>query len=232
MPAFEVQARAKIGNHIDYLTEKYSSLRVWTWCNFQNDIHEITADTPENLLAALDEFKAYYDVMEETQISSSVRLITQKCICSRETTLHDNIQELEILNLMPVYSAGGWNVYRFIAFKHEAFTELLNRGEQKGFVVEVFEMVPFNGMVSDNLIPLNTMIANLTEKQMNAVVAAYNNGYYQTPRSVNVKKIAERVKVPRTTLQEHLNKAENKLISSIVPQILLFNRKMRGSAMP
>ena len=232
MPAFEVQVRAKIGNHIDYLTEKYPSLRVWTWCNFQNDIHEITADTPENLLAALDEFKAYYDVMEETQISSSVRLITQKCICSRETTLHDNIQELEILNLMPVYSAGGWNVYRFIAFKHEAFTELLNRGEQQGFEVEVLEMVPFNGMVSDNLIPLNTMIANLTEKQMNAVVAAYNNGYYQTPRSVNVQKIAERVKVPRTTLQEHLNKAENKLISSIVPQILLFNRKMRGSAMP
>ena len=231
MPAFEVQVRAKIGNHIDYLTEKYPSLRIWTWCNFQNDIHEITADKPENLLAALEEFKAFYDVQEETPISSSVRLITQKCICSSETTLHDNIRELEILNLMPVYSAGGWNVYRFIAFKHEAFTELLNRGEKQGFEVEVLEMVPFNGMVSDNLIPLNTMISNLTEKQMNAVVAAYNNGYYQTPRSVNVQKIADRIKVPRTTLQEHLNKAENKLISSIVPQILLFNRKTQGVAM-
>lgn len=232
MPAFEVQVRAKIGNHIDYLTEKYPSLRLCTWCNFQNDIHEITADNPENLQAALDEFKSYYDVMEETPISSSVRLITQKCICSRETTLHDNIQELEILNLMPVYSTGGWNVYRFIAFKHEAFTELLNRGENLGFELEVLEMIPFNGMVSDNLIPLNTVIANLTEKQMNAVVAAYNNGYYQTPRSVNVQKIAERVRVPRTTLQEHLNKAENKLISSLIPQILLFNRKTLGSAMP
>ena len=231
MSAFEVQVRARIGNQIDYITEKYPSLKIWTWCNFQNDIHEITSEDPEELETALVEFKDYYNIIEETPISSSVRLITQKCICSTETTLHDNIGELEILNLMPVYSGGGWNLYRFIAFKHEAFTELLRRGEEQGFRLEVLEMVPFNGMVSDNLIPLNSMIAHLTEKQIDAVVAAYNNGYYQTPRSVKVQNIADRVHVPRTTLQEHLNKAENKLISAIIPQILLYNRKTRGSAM-
>ena len=58
--------------------------------------------------------------------------------------------------------------------------------------------------------------------------AAYNSGYYQAPRRVNVQSIADRVKVPRTTLQEHLNKAENKLISSIIPQIQLFARKNRA----
>ncbi len=225
MPAFEVQVRAKVGNHIDYLTEKYPSLKIWTWCNFQNDIHEITSDSPEELRAALEEFKGYYNVLEETHISDSVRLISQRCICSKETTLHDNIQELEVLNLMPVYSSGGWNLYRFIAFKHEAFTELLKRGEEQGFEIEVLEMVPFNGMVSDNLIPLNSMIAKLTEKQIDAVIAAYNNGYYQTPRSVKVQNIADRVRVPRTTLQEHLNKAENKLISALVPQIILHAHK-------
>jgi len=56
-------------------------------------------------------------------------------------------------------------------------------------------------------------------------VAAYNSGYYQTPRSVSVGKVAERARVPRTTLQEHLNKAENKLISSIIPQIQLYSKK-------
>ena len=225
MSAIEVQVKARIGNEIDELTGKYPSLKIWTWCNFQNDIHEIASDNPEELQAALDEFKGFYNILEETEISNSVRLITQKCICSKETTLHDNIQELEILNLMPVYSEGGENIYRFIVFKHEAFTELLNRGEERGFDLEVLEMMPFNGMVSDNLIPLNSMIANLTEKQIEAVIAAYNNGYYQTPRSVKVQNIADRVNVPRTTLQEHLNKAENKLISALVPQIILHSRK-------
>jgi predicted DNA binding protein len=225
MSAIEVQVKARIGNEIDILTGKYPSLKIWTWCNFQNDIHEIVSDDQDELKAALEEFKDFYHILEEAEISNSVRLITQKCICSKETTLHDNIQELEILNLMPVYSVGGENYYRFIAFKHEAFAELLKRGEEHGFQLEVLEMMPFNGMVSDNLIPLNSMIANLTEKQIEAVVAAYNNGYYQTPRSVKVQNIADRIKVPRTTLQEHLNKAENKLISALVPQIILHSRK-------
>ncbi len=225
MSAIEVQVKAKIGNEIDELTSKYPSLKIWTWCNFQNDIHEISSDNPDELKAALVEFKDFYHILEETAISNSVRLITQKCICSKETTLHDNIQELEILNLMPVYSWGGENIYRFIAFKHEAFAELINRGEKQGFKIEVLEMKPFNGMVSDNLVPLNSMISNLTNKQIEAVIAAYNNGYYQTPRSVKVQNIADRIKVPRTTLQEHLNKAENKLISALVPQIILHTRK-------
>ena len=228
MSAIEVTVKAKIGNHIDYLTEKYPSLRIWTWCNFQNDIHEISSTDPVELEAALKEFKDYYNILEETPISDSVRLITQKCICSKETTLHDNIQELEVLNLMPVISFNGENIYRLIAFKHEAFTELLERGERQGFKVEILEMTPFQGMVSDNLVPLNTVISNLTLKQVEAIVAAYNNGYYQTPRNVKVQNIADRINVPRTTLQEHLNKAENKILSAIVPQILLHNRKILG----
>jgi len=45
---------------------------------------------------------------------------------------------------------------------------------------------------------------------------------------VNVKGIADRIKVSRTTLQEHLNKAENKLVSSVIPQIQLYTRKKRA----
>jgi hypothetical protein len=60
-----------------------------------------------------------------------------------------------------------------------------------------------------------------------AETALLVRGYYQTPRRVNVQTIADRAGVPRTTLQEHLNKAENKLIASIVPQIQLYARKNR-----
>jgi predicted DNA binding protein len=152
-------------------------------------------------------------------------VITQNCICTKDTTVHDNIQELEILNLMPIYCEGGYEHYRLIAFRHEALSELFDRLQARGFQVEVEEQAPFNGMVSDTLITLNSLVGRLTEKQVDAIVAAYNSGYYQTPRRVNVGKVAERARVPRTTLQEHLNKAENKLISSIIPQIQLYSRK-------
>jgi predicted DNA binding protein len=83
-------------------------------------------------------------------------------------------------------------------------------------------------MVSDTLITLSSLRGKLTDRQVDAISTAYHSGYYQTPGRVNVQSIADREKVPRTTLQEHLNKAENKLIRSIVPQIQLYARKNRA----
>jgi predicted DNA binding protein len=228
MPATEIQIKAKTDNPIHRLTEKYPSLKIWMWCNFVQDVYEIVSDSPEEFHGAVEEFRKLYDVLDETEISTNIRLITQNCVCSRETTVHDNIQELEILNLMPIYYTRGHEYYRLIAFRHEALAELFDRLTDHGFQVDVLEKVPFNGMVSDSLITLSSLVGSLTDKQVDAIVAAYNSGYYQTPRRVNVQTIADRARVPRTTLQEHLNKAENKLISSIIPQIQLYARKTRS----
>jgi predicted DNA binding protein len=230
MQAFEVQIQARIDNPIHALTEKYPSLKIWTWCNYITDIHEIAADNPDDFNDAVNEFKSVYSILNESVISSNVRLITQNCICSEKTTIHDNIQELEILNLMPVFAANGYEYYRLIAFKHESIEELFERLDKLGFEVEIQKKLPFEGMVSDNLITLNSLVSNLTDKQMEAIIAAYTNGYYQTPREVNVNNVAQRMRVPRTTLQEHLNKAENKLISSIIPQIQLYKYKNRSQS--
>lgn len=228
MPAFEVLLKTHIGNPIDTITGKYPSLRIWTWCNFLQDVHEIESDDPRVLRDALAEFRSVYKVLDEAEISTNARMITQNCICTRETTVHDNIGELEILNIMPILCEEGYEHSRLIAFRHEALSELFDRLSGHGFRFEVEQKTPFNGIVSDTLITLNSLMAKLTDRQIDAISAAYNCGYYQTPRMVNVGTIAERLKVPRTTLQEHLNKAENKLISSIMPQIQLYARKNRA----
>lgn len=227
LPATEIRLKAWIGNPIDRITERHMGVRIWTWCNFQQDVHELESENPEQLDKALTEFREHYKVLEESRISDNARFLTQNCICTPKTTVHDNIGDLEILNLMPVLCEGGAEYYRLIAFRHEALAELYGRLEAQGFRVEVVEQTPFNGLVSDTLVPLNTVVGRLTERQVDAIVSAYNSGYYQTPRRVNVQEIASRAGVPRTTLQEHLNKAENKLIASIVPQIQLYSRKRR-----
>jgi hypothetical protein len=68
----------------------------------------------------------------------------------------------------------------------------------------------------------DALFSGLTEKQMEAILAAHRNGYYNLPRAADVKAIAAKKKVPRTTFQEHLMKAENKLISALIPNIELY----------
>ncbi len=70
----------------------------------------------------------------------------------------------------------------------------------------------------------DTLFSDLTEKQIEALLMAYNYGYYEMPRKADVKTIAEKEQVPRTTFQEHLRKAESKLVASLVPYIQLFKQ--------
>jgi hypothetical protein len=55
------------------------------------------------------------------------------------------------------------------------------------------------------------------------LVTAYTNGYFLLPRKADAKEIAFIKQLSRTTFQEHLSKAENKLMSALIPYIKLFS---------
>jgi len=83
--------------------------------------------------------------------------------------------------------------------------------------------MPLHGHLAGSLsLTAEVLFSSLTEKQIDAILKAYSYGYFNLPRVADAKAIAEKMDTPRTTFQEHLNKAENKLISSLVPYIQAF----------
>ncbi len=52
----------------------------------------------------------------------------------------------------------------------------------------------------------------LTPKQMEAAILAVRHGYYENPRKVTMRELSEEADIPRSTLQEHLSKAEAALV--------------------
>ncbi len=69
--------------------------------------------------------------------------------------------------------------------------------------VKVVEMVDDGGALEQLL----------TEKQRECVIAACSVGYYQTPRKTSLRQLSENLKIPRSTLQEHLSRAEANLMN-------------------
>ncbi|MFH2020478.1 MAG: helix-turn-helix domain-containing protein [archaeon] len=63
-------------------------------------------------------------------------------------------------------------------------------------------------------------IPKLTDKQRKSIELALEKGYYNYPRKISVEELAKISKVPRSTYQEHLRKAEAKLM-----RILLQSQK-------
>lgn len=62
---------------------------------------------------------------------------------------------------------------------------------------------------------LSYAIPKMTEKQRIAFDTAVKNGYYSYPRKVSVTELARIMKRPRSTVQEHLRKAETRIMNAV-----------------
>ena len=68
-------------------------------------------------------------------------------------------------------------------------------------------------------ISYTTALPELTKKQKQAFEIAIHNGYYEYPRTIELKKLAKIMKVSYSTYQEHLRKAEAKIIPGVYREL-------------
>jgi len=54
----------------------------------------------------------------------------------------------------------------------------------------------------------NLIESILTPRQVECVKVAASSGYYEHPKKIKLRELSELMKIPRSTLQEHLNRAE------------------------
>ncbi|MGB9622753.1 MAG: helix-turn-helix domain-containing protein [Candidatus Bathyarchaeia archaeon] len=207
------------------ISRKFSSMKMFAWCNREHEVIEIVTDYVEGYLSVKKEVSKLGEIVEESSGVGKVHLFTKKCFCAMENSIIMNIDSLNLLHISPVIYEGGWEYHRIIAFRHEDLKNLLDRLQGQGLDFEILRKVPFDGFIASSLtLTADALFSDLTDKQMDAVLEAYNKGYYSIPRKADVLAIANLKGIPRTTFQEHLRKAENKLISSLIPYIQLFKK--------
>jgi hypothetical protein len=201
-------------------------MSIYIWCNRQNDVIEVVVRNPEDYALAMEEIRAHpiMGVIEEISDDRRLYLNVHECHCMKQDTIVRHIGELDILNIFPNVVENGWGYHRLIVFRHKDLEELLRRFERWGWTYKILRKVPFDGFIASSLtLSADTLFSGLTEKQADALLAAHQHGYYNLPRIANVQTIAAKEKVPRTTFQEHLKKAENKLVAALVPHLKLFS---------
>ena len=64
------------------------------------------------------------------------------------------------------------------------------------------------------LAPVDQLFDSVTDRQMAALRLALESGYYEQPRQTSLRELAEQTAVARSTYEEHLRKAENKLLTN------------------
>lgn len=77
--------------------------------------------------------------------------------------------------------------------------------------MEILAVHDYNPLVSG-------LLDELTEKQRGILKAAYRYGYFDHQGKIDAGKLAEKIGVHKTTLLEHLHKAEKRLVGRMLDE--------------
>jgi predicted DNA binding protein len=225
MPLYE--AEFKISHDCPHvsISRRFPSSKIFVWCNYRNEIIEFVAGDEEEYLGLLEEVGRLGDVVSTSSDGFNVHLIAKDCNCTIKNSVARNAEAADCLHLTPTITMGGWEYHRVIAFNHDDLARFMDLLEENGFEYEVLKKAELHGQLSTSLmLNVDSMFSELTSKQADALLTAYRHGYFLYPRRTDLQSIAKRERVVRTTLSEHLKKAENKLISNLIPYLHIHQR--------
>ena len=225
MPLFEIVFRALYDNPFSKITRDNPSVQLYQWCNDHHDIIELVMQKPEDYGQVREGFLKSVEIVDEIDNGANMHVITRMCACGGPGTVSSYLNDPSLLMIPPIAYENGWEYFRLIAFRHEGITKLLTKLRESGFNVEILRKTPFDGYIASSLtLSTDTLFSGLTEKQMDALLAAYAQGYFRFPRGSDLQTIASKEKIGRTTFLEHLKKGENKIITALIPHIQLFRK--------
>jgi predicted DNA binding protein len=88
---------------------------------------------------------------------------------------------------------------------------IVNAAKEREWNMEIVAVHDYNPLVSG-------LLDELTEKQREILKAAYRYGYFDHPRKIDAGELAVRIGIHKTTLLEHLHKAEKRLIGRVLDE--------------
>jgi predicted DNA binding protein len=127
------------------------------------------------------------------------------------------------MEVPPTVLMGGWEHYRLVGFDDSDLKGLLKDLDKIG-KTEVLRKKPLSQNVTDDnfLLSLSSLFGQLTEKQLKALLSAIESGYYEIPKKVTADELARKHGQPRSTLEEHIRKAESKVVMAMAPYMMMY----------
>ncbi len=219
------------------LSVKYPRARISLWCNTSTDILEIEADGLESYDGIQREMTRQSKETKSRILSKTLRggrfqIVAKTCSCGYNKNPTEPIFEKHnFLEVPPVVLTQGWEHYRLIGFDASDVKGLLRKLDGIGKTEVLRKRNISDGVTDDTFVAsLSNLFGRLTRKQLATLLNALHNGYYEVPKKVTTETLAERQGQPRSTVEEHLRKAESKVLHATAPFMMMYSKGLPHSA--
>jgi predicted DNA binding protein len=210
------EASFKVRHECPYrdLSERFPDITIREWYLQDCQVLELsTGDAAHDDL--LEAIEALGTILHTTSDDTGLHVVARSCACSLDESIIHRFQAHDCLYIPPTVYRQGWEHYTVIAFDEGDVRALL--GELDGArEIDVLSKTALEErhVPHSTLFPTDRLFAELTTRQLEALRLALDAGYYDQPRGASVEDLAARTTVARATFEEHLRKAENKLITN------------------
>jgi len=196
---------------------KGTDANVELWCNDHCDLLHIGSDQDE---AVKDEIEAVVGVKDTITRGAEYIIITDECL---KPHTQDNIETYlaanECLLLPPLRYERGAKLCRVLALDPANLTTFYREVNER-YRVTVRSKREITTIDREHpLLSLHSAIPTLSDRQREAIVAAHEAGYYAIPRETTTTELSTELGINRRTFEEHLRRAENKLVGKLVEQL-------------
>lgn len=203
------------------------------WCNNRRDVLEIRCDE----LALLGDLEEALEEMAERQGTrilrrgfrdKNVMIAVKTCACVTGSdedldSISYSIVENNCLEVPPIHLYDGWEHWKVISFDPDDAGNLIrDLGKKSRLEILSKKDLPYDSVRDAFPVSLGNLFSDLTDKQLEEFLNVLDAGYYEVPKRTTLNQIASLDGVPRTTFEEHVRKAESKILQALSPFVRLY----------
>lgn len=182
------------------------------WCNEHCDLLHVLGPCEE----AVEYVSSQVGVRDRIRDGNEQLIITEDCLKQHEEGyIESYVQDHDCLLLPPLKYQNGTKRVRVLALDSDRLTSFF-RDLTADFSVEVDSKrtvaVPVTG---SPFLQLDLFLPDLSARQHEVLLKAWEEGYYEIPREVTTAELADGFDLDRRTVEDHIRRAEKKIVDAL-----------------
>lgn len=200
-----------------------SDLRAWSGHHFE--VVEVRAPDREDPVPAIRRRLAPLRVLP----SRDRLYVVWRPYQAPGRSISRRLEAHQMMWLQPLRARDGWEHYDAIAFGESGEQGVLDefRDEHPTQVVRR-ETIGMEDLTASLFLSLHPALDAPTDKQAEALLAAFRSGYYRTPRGTTTARLAASLGIGRSAFEERMRGGENRIMDAVMPALMAH----RGASSP
>lgn len=185
------------------------------WCNDHRDLLHVRGPAE----GVREHVEAAVGVSDAVAHDDELLLVTGDCLRDHDDTIEPYVAANDCLLVPPIRYERGAKVVRVLALDPANLTGFYRDIAADHDVTVEAKHDRARPSRSSPLVDLDAVLPDLSPRQREALVTAFDAGYYEIPREATTAELGDALGVDRRTAEEHLRRAENKLLGALAPRL-------------